>query len=47
MKQKKFILDKMIKKGIQLEYPYFWYLENMSLDNLVFLLENYKKGVDK
>lgn len=43
MQQKKFILDKMVNKGIKLEYPYFWYLENMSLDDLIFILKNYKK----
>lgn len=39
MREKKFVLDRMISKGMKLEYPYFWYLENMSLENLQEMLK--------
>lgn len=35
MKAKKIALDNLIKKGYKLEMPYFWYLENMTLESLL------------
>ena len=37
MADKKRILDRMIKNGYKLEMPYFWYLENYTVDGLIFL----------
>lgn len=39
MKEKKHLLDKVVKKGFKLEYPYFWYLENLSIEDLKKILK--------
>ncbi len=46
MKEIKVTIDKMIAQGFRLEYPYFWYLENCSIDDLKFLWE-LQKGIIK
>ena len=40
MMAKKMTIDTMIKNGYQLEYPYFWYLENLSLETLQEMLHS-------
>lgn len=43
MMAKKMVIDKMVSKGFVLEYPYFWYLENLSLETLIEIEKNLKK----
>lgn len=39
MSAKKITIDTMIKNGFELQYPYFWYLENLSLETLQEMLK--------